>query len=121
MWSIPLGAFVYDGDNKRYSSLIALKEIEAKQFESQINAEIAKATILLQTGKEQITISKEALDLTTEALNQSIERQKLGTAKSFEVFQAQQFSLQAQIDYLKAISEYNKAQFELKVAKGEEL
>jgi len=59
------------------------------------------------------------LELTTEALNQSIERQKLGTVKPFEVFQAQQFFLQAQIDYLKAVSGYNKAQFTLKVAKGE--
>lgn len=54
-------------------------------------------------------------------MQQSIERQKLGTAKPFEVFQAQEFFLQAQLDYLMAISKYNKAQFELKVAKGEGL
>ena len=82
MWSIPLGAFVYNGDNKRYNSLIALKEIEAKQFESQINTEIAQATIQLQTGREQITLSKEALNLTTRALSQSIERQKIRNSKT---------------------------------------
>ena len=61
------------------------------------------------------------MGLTTEALTQSIARQKFGTAKPFEVFQAQQFYLQAQIDYLIAVSEYNKAQFALKVARGETL
>jgi outer membrane protein TolC len=61
------------------------------------------------------------LNLTTEALQQSIERQKMGTVKPFEVFQAQQFYLQSQIDFSEAISTFNKAQFELKVAKGETL
>ena len=111
----------YNGDNKKYNSLIRLKEIKSEQFKAQINEEIASATIQLQIGKEQIEIAKESLELTDEALSQSIERQKLGTAKPFEVFQAQQFYLQAQIDYLKAVSEYNKAQFAWKVAKGETL
>lgn len=52
-------------------------------------------------------------------LSQSIERQKLGTVKPFEVFQSQQFYLQAQIDYLQAVADYNKAQFALRVAQGE--
>jgi len=121
MWKIPLGALTYQGDKKSFDSKMRLNEIEAEQFKVQINEEVANATSDLQLGKEQIEIAKEALDFTTEALNQSIERQKLGTAKPFEVFQAQQFFLQAQLDYLKAVSAYNKAQYALKVAKGENL
>lgn len=121
MWKIPLAALTYQGDKKSFDSKMRLNEIEAEQFKVQINEEIVNATSDLQLGKEQIEITKEALDFTTEALNQSIERQKLGTAKPFEVFQAQQFFLQAQLDYLKAVSNYNKAQYALKVAKGEDL
>jgi len=121
MWKIPLGALTYQGDKKSYDSKMRINEIEAEQFKVRINEEIANATSDLQLGKEQIETATEALDLTTEALYQSIERQKLGTAKPFEVFQAQQFFLQAQLDYLKAISTYNKAQYGLKVAKGEDL
>jgi len=120
-WNIPLGRLIYGGDLKQYNSQIKIQEIKSEQFKAQINEEIANANQLLIIGKEQIQIAKEGLELTTEALNQSIERQKLGTVKPFEVFQAQQFFLQAQIDYLKAIGEYNKAQFALKVAKGEML
>ncbi len=120
-WNIPLGRFIYGGDLKQYNSQIKIQEIKSEQFRVQINEEIANAQQQLIIGKEQIQIAKEGLELTTEALNQSIERQKLGTVKPFEVFQAQQFFLQAQIDYLKAISEYNKAQFALRVAKGEML
>lgn len=120
-WKLPLGEFTLKGDRKTYSSLIQLKVIEAEQIKGQINEEIVRAKIRLQTGREQIEIAKEALDLTTEALSQSIERQKIGTAKPFEVFQVQQFYLQAQIDYLRVVGEYNKAQFELKVAMGNNL
>ena len=120
-WKIPLGAITYQGDKKTFDSKIDLKEIETEQFRAQINEEIANAESDLQLGKEQIEITKEALDLTTEALYQSIERQKLGTAKPFEVFQAQQFFLQAQLDYIKAIANYNLAQYELQVATGNNL
>ncbi|MFT5071905.1 MAG: outer membrane protein TolC [Chitinophagales bacterium] len=121
MWDIPLGALTYQGDKKSFDSKIRLNEIEADQINVQVNEEIANANSDLQLGKEQIETAKEGLDFTTEALNQSIERQKLGTAIPFEVFQAQQFFLQAQLDYLKSISAYNKAQYGLKVAKGEDL
>jgi len=121
MWEIPLGALTYKGDKKSFDSKIRLNEIEAEQVKVQINEEIANAKSDLQLGKEQIETAKEALNFTTEALNQSIERQKIGTAKPFEVFQAQQFFLQAQLDYLKAVSAYNKAQYALKVAKGDNL
>jgi outer membrane protein TolC len=121
MWKIPLGALTYQGDKKSFDSKIRLNEIEADQIKVQVNEEIANASSDVQLGNEQIGTAKEGLDLTTEALSQSIERQKLGTAKPFEVFQAQQFFLQAQLDYLKSISAYNKAQYGLKVAKGEDL
>ncbi|NDP28495.1 MAG: TolC family protein [Flavobacterium sp.] len=121
LWKIPLGAITYQGDKKTYNSRIRLNEIEAEQFRTQINEEIANTESDLQLGKEQIETTKEALDFTTEALYQSIERQKLGTAKPFEVFQAQQFFLQAQLDYIKAIANYNLAQYELQVATGNNL
>ncbi len=68
-----------------------------------------------------MTIAKQALQSATEGLNQSIGRQKLGTAKPFEVFQSQQFYLQAQVDYINALTNYNKAQYALYVATGNNL
>lgn len=121
MWNIPLGRLVYGGDVKKYNTAIKIQEIKSEQMHAQINEEIANANEQLLTRKEQIQIAKEGFEEASEALIQSVERQKLGTAKPFEVFQAQQFFLQAQVDYLKAISNYNKAQFSLKVAKGDNL
>jgi outer membrane protein TolC len=75
----------------------------------------------VQIANEQIIIAKEAVQSASEALYQSTERQKLGTAKPFEVFQVQQYYLQAQVDYINAVSEYNKAQYSLFVASGNNL
>lgn len=121
IWNLPLGRLTYKGDLKKYDTQILIQQNELEQFKNQYQQEISIANSQLQIAEEQITIGKQALQSSTEALNQSIERQKLGTAKPFEVFQAQQFFMQAQVDYLNAISEYNKTQYALMVAKGEML
>ncbi|MBV6442648.1 MAG: TolC family protein [Haliscomenobacteraceae bacterium CHB4] len=120
-WNIPLGRLIYGGEVKQFDEKIKLQEVKSGQLHAQINAEIANARQQLLIGREQIQIAKEALELTAEALRQSIERQKLGTARPFEVFQAQQIFLQAHLDYLNAVIAFNKAQFALKVAMGEGL
>lgn len=121
LWVIPLGRVIYKGELKQWKSKIALEQNKVEQFKNQYQQEISTASAELQTANSQITIAEEAFQLTAEALKQGIERQKLGTVKPFEVFQSQQFYLQAQVDYLKAVSAYNKAQFALKVARGEAL
>ncbi len=121
MWRIPLGRLVYGGDLKQFNSRINIQVIQSEQMVAQINEEISNANQQLYIGREQIQIAKEALELTSEALEQSIARQEIGTAKPFEVFQAQQFFLQAQVDYFTAVGGYNKAQFAFKVAVGEVL
>jgi len=121
LWNLPLGRLTYNGDLKKHDAKIALQQNKIEQFKNQYQQEVSMANSQVQIAGEQMKIGKEALLLASEALNQSIERQKSGTARAFEVFQAQQFFLQAQLDYLKAVSEYNKAQFALKVAKGENL
>jgi outer membrane protein TolC len=121
LWDIPFGRFSYQGDLKKGKARIELQKNKVAQFKNQYQQEIAFATTEIQMAAAQIPVAKQALTFATEAVNQSIERQKLGTAKPFEVYQAQQFNLQAQLDYLKIISDFNKAQYTLKVAKGENL
>jgi outer membrane protein TolC len=95
------------------------KIIQVEQFKNQYQKEIAQANSQIKSADEQMTIGQQALQSAIESMNQSIERQKLGTAKAYEVFQAQQFYLQAQLDYLNSVAQYNKAQYALKVAEGE--
>lgn len=121
IWNLPMGRFTYKGDLKKYDAQILFQQNEIEQFKNQYQQEVSVANSQLQISDEQVKMASDALQSSTEALHQSIERQKFGTAKAFEVFQAQQFYLQMQLDYLKAVSEYNKAQYALKVARGEML
>lgn len=120
-WTLPFGRLTSKGDLKQWDSKIALQQNSIEQFKNQYQNEVVTATAQLEIAGEQINIAKQELQSSSAALYQGIERQKLGTAKAFEVFQAQQFYLQAQLDYLKAISEYNKAQYALYVATGNNL
>lgn len=121
LWKIPLGRFTYQGDLKQWDSKIALQRNKLAQFKNRYRQETDSTKAQLAAAGEQLAVGKQALQLSAEALNQAIEREKLGTVKPFEVFQSQQFYLQAQVDYLKAVADYNKAQFALKVARGEML
>lgn len=121
LWKIPLGRFTYQGDLKQWDSKISLQHNKLAQFKNRYRQETATANAQLSVAVEQVAESEKALQQSAEALSQSIARQKLGTVIPFEVFQSQEFYLQAQIDYLQAVADYNKAQFALKVAQGEML
>jgi outer membrane protein TolC len=56
-----------------------------------------------------------------QALKQSIQRQQLGIVRPFEILQAQEIYIKSRLDYLKAVSSYNKAQYAYYVAIGNTL
>ncbi|HLF62623.1 MAG TPA: TolC family protein [Saprospiraceae bacterium] len=121
LWQIPLSRIISKGDLKKMDVEILLRQNDIAQFENQYRMETSIARAQILNAQQQMSIANQALSSATEALNQALARQNLGTAKPFEVFQAQEFVLRAQVDLVHAITEYNKAQFTLKVARGETL
>jgi len=121
MWRIPLGRLTYGGRLKQFDAQMALQQNQISLFENQVNEEVAKARSQLLMASEQLELAEESQSLAGQAVEQSIQRQKLGTAKPFEVFQAQEFYLRARVDYLNAIASYNKAQYSLYIALGNNL
>lgn len=121
LWSIPLGTLLMNGDKKIYNSKIKINQILVDETKAQITREIVSANAQANLAKEQIKLAEEALQFANEALSQSIERQKLRTSKPFEVFQAEEYYIRAQVDYINAIKSYNKAQYWLYIALGNNL
>ena len=68
-----------------------------------------------------MSIALESSEWAAEALKQSIQRQALGTVRPFEILQAQEIFIKARLDYIRAVTDYNKAQYQLFVAKGNRL
>ena len=121
LWQIPTGRLLYRGDLRQFNARVMLQENSIEQLKNQVRQEVTEAKSQLRSATKQVEIAGESLQLSAEALSQSIQRQKLGTVIPFEVFQAQEFYMKAQIDYLQAISSHNKAQYSLYVAMGNNL
>ena len=121
IWKIPLGRLAYKGTLKQYNSQIALHKINIEQAKTKINAEVLSAREQIIIAKQQIEISLEGNNLAKKALEQSIKRQEMGVVRPFEILPAQEIYIKSKLDYLKAISSYNKAQYSYYVAIGNNL
>ncbi len=121
VWTLPLGRLTTRGELQQWDSRMLNRQNQLGQFGNRVKQEVKSAQVQSQGASAQIILAREAIQLSGEALRQSLERQNLGTVKPFEVFQAQQIFLQAQLDYLNTVIAFNKAQFALKVALGERL
>lgn len=121
VWRVPFGRPTYRGRLKQYDARVALQENQLMQLQNQAYEEVTQARAQLITAQEQLALADEAQTLAREAVQQSIQRQQLGTAQPCKVFQAQEFYLKAQLDYLRAVADYNKAHYSLYVARGNNL
>jgi len=117
-WNVPLGLLFFGGSRKQYDARIQIERIRLDQTKNNVRQEVSDAYAMLDAVKKQMRLAAEALGFANEALDQSMQRQKLGMALPLEVFQAQKQLVEAEIDNITAISEYNKAQYSLYVALG---
>jgi len=120
-WNLPLGAVFSGGKRKQYDAQIEIETILMNQAESTVRKELQDARAKVNNATSQMGLAQEAVSYAEAALSQSIQRQNFGTALPLEVFQAQEQLLQSKVDHIKAISNYNKGQYLLYVAKGNNL
>lgn len=120
-WRVPLGRLAYAGDLKQYNARIRLHRIQTEQIQAEVNNEVIDAREQVAVAEEQIKIAIEGSGQASEALQQSIQRQQLGTVRPFEILQAQEIYIKSRLDYLKAVTAFNKAQYALYVAMGNNL
>jgi outer membrane protein TolC len=121
LWKIPLGRLISGGELKQHNAQIALQKIQMKQTRAQVNEEVIGAREQILASKEQMKVALEGSQLGEQALRQSIERQQSGTVRPFEILQAMEIYIKSRLDHLKAVSTYNKAQYKLLVAMGNDL
>ncbi len=121
LWNLPLGRMTYKGDLKEMDAKLMIQKNRIQQFENQYEMEVIQALSDLELAKEQMDMAEEVVADLTMAYDQRLSRQNLGTAKAYEVFQIQQYLIEAKIEYVQAVNGYNKAQYSLLVAQGNNL
>ena len=120
-WNVPLGALFSGGKRKQYDVKIELQHVLMHQTQNSVRKEVQNAQAKVKYASLKMGLAEESVGYAEEALSQSIQRQKFGTALPLEVFQAQEQLLQSKIDQIKAITNFNKGQYLLYVAKGNNL
>lgn len=121
LWQLPLND-VFGGGRKRiYDARLALAQNRQEQVKNEVQQEVQTAKANFLAAKASLQLAEEGLGMAGDALEQSIRRQQLRTAKPYEVFQSQEIYLRAQKDFFEAMSGYNKAQCGLYVALGRNL
>jgi outer membrane protein TolC len=121
IWEIPFGRLIYKGSLKQYNAKIALQKNSLEQIKATINEEVISAREKIRTIKLQMELSREGIDLSKEALKQSLARQNIHTVRPFEIVQVQEVYIKSQLDYIKSVASYNKAQYAYFVATGNDL
>ncbi len=121
LWRIPLGRVTYAGSLKQYDAKIAIQEVQIAQTKTMINAEVRRTKAKISLTKDQAEIALEGSQLAELALSQCLQRQELGTTRPFEILQAQEIYIRSKLDYLNAVSSFNKAQYAYFVASGNNL
>jgi outer membrane protein TolC len=117
-WSAPLADMLGRGQAQQTEAALNLRTAQLHVVENQIEREIASFTGALAMLRPALAFARDELSAAQEALRQSVERQKLGTAKPLEVLQAYDAVTRAQGDYVQVVSEYNKAEYGLFLARG---
>ncbi len=84
----------------------------------EITRQVVEAFTRLQSQTEQISTAKRGLTAAKEGLRLSQQRQEFGVGIVLENILAEQDLTRARTDYLKAIAEFNKAQYGLSKAIG---
>ena len=117
-WDIPLGVLFIGGTKKTYDARIRIEEINMDRARNEIRREIQDEEMYLNTARDRMKLAKSGVDFAGEALDQSMQRQRLGTAIPLEVMRAQEQMMVAELDLIDAVTQYNKAQYSLYIALG---
>jgi outer membrane protein TolC len=117
-WEIPLGVLFYGGTKKAFDARIRIERINVDRAKNEIRREIQDEQMNLQTSKVRMKLAEASVAYASEGLDQSMERQRLGTAIPLEVIRAQEQMMEAKLDLIDAVTQYNKAQYSLYIALG---
>jgi outer membrane protein TolC len=120
-WDIPLGVLFYGGTRKEYDARIRIQEIDIDKTRNQIRREIDDEAAHVGASKTRLELAQAAVRFASEALEQGIQRQQLGTAIPLEVLRAQEQVMEAHLDLIDAITLFNQSQYALYIALGNKL
>jgi len=117
-WRIGPGGLFDFGRQRAAQARLNATRIGAEILHDEVVRQVVEAFTRLQSQSEQINLARRALTAAKEGLHLTQQRQDFGVGVVLENIQSQQDLTRARTDYLKAIAEFNKAQYGLSKAVG---
>lgn len=112
-WRIGPGGLFDPGRVRTHQARVAQAELSETKMRDDISAQVVTALTRVQSLADQIELSQGKLTAATETLRVTHERKQYGVGIVLEDLQAQQDMERARADYLNAVAEFNKAQYQL--------
>ena len=117
-WRIGPGGLFDFGRIRAGEARLRAGEIEQERLRDDIARQVVEAHTRVHSLADQIGFARKALSAAEQTLKLARERQQFGVGEVLENIQAEQDLTRARLDYLTAITDYNRAQFALQRAIG---
>lgn len=117
-WRIGPGGLFDFSRQKAAKARLNSTRIGAEKLHDEIVRQVVEAFTRLQSQSEQINMTRRGLTAAEEGLRLAQQRQEFGVGIVLENILAEQDLTRARTDYLKAVAEFNKAQYGLSKAVG---
>ncbi len=117
-WRIGPGGLFDPARRHAANARLASANLEREKTEDQITRQVVESATRLRSQFDQMETARQALESAQEALHLAVQRKEFGVGVVLENIQSQQDLARARNDYLNAIAEFDKAQYELSRAVG---
>jgi outer membrane protein TolC len=112
-WRIGPGGLFDPGRRHAAKARLAEAQLSDSKLKDDITSQVVSALARAQSLSDQIELTEAKLAAATETLRVTHERKQFGVGAVLEDIQAQQDLQRGRADYLNAIAEFNKAQYDL--------
>jgi outer membrane protein TolC len=120
-WRIGPGGLFDFSRTRLAEARLRTTQFTGEKIRDQISREVVDAYSRLQSFADQIETSRQGLEAAQEGLRLAQQRKEFGVGIVLENIQAEQDLTRARADYLRAVAQFNKAQYGLALAIGKPL
>ena len=114
MWDIPLSRFFQAGELEKQNQILQIHSFKQESLKNKLILEMRTLVSELNLSNEQLQYAKQSVDFTKKSYEQSLQRQKLGTANQLELFHAEKEYINAQLVYIELLSVMHKLKLKVK-------
>ncbi len=117
-WRIGPGG-IFDFDRQRATTARRkIAELTGEQLRDEITRQVVEAATRAESMTDQLATAQRAITAAEESFRLAQQRKEFGVGIVLETIQTEQELTRARLDYLKAIAQFNKAQYALLRATG---